>query len=528
MLAATCLSLASLAAPPAVTISFDAATRAEPATGRLVLYLIADSARMGADPADAPFFDNPQPMFGIDVTALPPGASATIDDTATSFPVRWSALPPGRYKAQAVLDLHRENSSWKREPGNLWSETVAFEVTAKDAPPPVAIKLTRVVGPQRVPEPHIAEVFEVRSALLSDFHGRDVTLRAGVLLPTSYNDAANAARTYAAVYEVPGFGGDHTGIHPFHPFRARLPAGSPWLPMRENAFWIVLDPESANGHTLFADSANNGPCGRALVEELIPAIEKKYRLTPDPKARLLRGHSSGGWSTLWLAVTYPETFGACWSSSPDPVDFRRMQLCNIYDEGMYLLPPQVGYSTIEQVVEYERLRERGGAPSYRSNGTFKMTVREENLMEEVIGPDNTSGQQWDSWFAVWGPRNERGNPAALFDPVTGLIDKAIAEKYRAYDIADLVRRDAGRVALLFQERIRLVVGDQDNYYLNEAVAMLKAEVEKVNFLHLPEGGHGRITIVPGRDHGTIFGVPEIQNIPAEMVDHLQRAGFIRK
>lgn len=511
MLAATCLSLASLAAPPAVTISFDAATRAEPATGRLVLYLIADTARMGADPADAPFFDNPQPMFGIDVTALAPGASATIDAAATSFPVSWSGLPPGRYRAQAVLDLHRENSSWKREPGNLWSETVAFEVTAKDTPAPVAIKLTKVVGPQRVPEPHIAEVFEVRSALLSDLHGHDVALRAGVLLPTSYNDAANAARTYAAVYEVPGFGGDHTGIHPFHPFRARLPAGSPWLPMRENAFWIVLDPESPNGHTLFADSANNGPCGRALVEELIPALEKKYRLVPDPKARLLRGHSSGGWSTLWLAITYPETFGACWSSSPDPVDFRHMQRCDIY-----------GWPSM---FDHDG---PGAVPSYRSDGRVRMTVRQENLMEEVIGPDNTSGQQWDSWFAVWGPRNERGNPAALFDPVTGLIDKAVAERYRAYDIADLVRMDPGRVALLFQERIRLVVGDQDNYYLNEAVALLKAEVEKVNFLHLPEGGHGRITIVPGRDHGTIFGVPEIQNIPAEMVEHLERAGLMRK
>lgn len=523
MLPALCLSLASLAAPPTVTISFDAATRAEPVTGRLVLYLIADTARMGADPADAPFFDNPQPMFGIDVKDLAPGAPATIDDTATSFPVNWSGLPPGRYRAQAVLDLSRQNSRWQREPGNLSSEVVQFEVTAKDAPPPLTIRLTKVVGPRRAPDAPGAEVFEVRSALLSDFHARDVMLRAGVMVPSGYRDAGNAARTYAAVYEVPGFGGDFTGaFEQFHPYRARLPAGSPWLPMRENAFWIVLDPESPNGHTLFADSANNGPRGRALVEELIPALEKKYRLVPDPKARLLRGHSSGGWSTLWLAITYPETFGACWSSSPDPVDFRRMQLCDIYGRaGVYGLTP--GEFPIPPLTP-----DMPHTPSYRSGGTVRMTVRDENLMEEVIGPDNTSGQQWDSWFAVWGPRNERGNPAALFDPLTGLIDKTVAEQYRAYDISDLARADPGRVALLFQERIRLVVGDQDNYYLNEAVALLKAEVEKVNFLHLPEGGHGRIVIVPGRDHATIFGTPEIQSIPAEMVEHLRRVGMIGK
>lgn len=147
-------------------------------------------------------------------------------------------------------------------------------------------------------------------------------------------------------------------------------------------------------------------------------------------------------------------------------------------------------------------------------------------MEEVLGPDNTSGQQWDSWFAVWGPRNHRGNPAALFDPATGVIDRAVAERYRDYDIAELVRRDPGRYALLFQERIRLVVGDRDNYYLNEAVALLKQDVEKVSFLHLPEGGHGFVTIVLGRDHGSILATPEVQGFVGDMVDHLRRAGYI--
>ncbi len=500
----------ALAGPPTLTVSFDAAVRAEPATGRLVVYLIKDGAAVGgADPADAPFFDDPQPMFGMDVKDLAPGAAAAIDGNATSFPAPWSALPAGRYRAQAVLDVHRDNSSWRREPGNLYSAVVPFEVTAKDTPPPLAIKLTTVVEPRKTPDVPGVEVFEVRSALLSDFHGRDVSLRAGVMRPGGFDPT----QRYAAVYEVPGFGGDYTGaFQRFHPYRARLPEGSPWLPLRQNAFWIVLDPESPNGHTLFADSANNGPWGRALTEELIPALERKYPLIADPKARLLRGHSSGGWSTIWLAITYPETFGACWSSSPDPVDFRRMQLCDIYGSNVYT--HQNGPGAQEDI------------PSYRSEGKARMSVRQENLMEEVIGPDNTSGQQWDSWFAVFGPRNDRGNPAALFDPVIGVIDKGVAEQYRKYDITDLMKREPGKYALLFQERIRLVVGTEDNYYLNEAVALLQDEVDNTQFLHLPEGGHGKVLIVPGRDHGTIFGTPEIQNIPAEMVEHLRRAGLM--
>src|SRR5690606_19909538 len=173
-----------------------------------------------------------------------------------------------------------------------------------------------------------------------------------------------------------------------------------------------------------------------LVEELIPALEAKYRLIPEPSARLLRGHSSGGWSVAWLALTYPQTFGAAWSTSPDPVDFRRFQLPNIYDNpSMYHGPD--------------------GRPlsSYRNRRGERMSILQENLMEEVLGPDNTSGQQWDSWQAVFGPRNARGNPAALFDPRTGAIDRAVAEHYRAYDLSALLDRDPARYLPIFRDRI---------------------------------------------------------------------------
>ena len=146
-------------------------------------------------------------------------------------------------------------------------------------------------------------------------------------------------------------------------------------------------------------------------------------------------------------------------------------------------------------------------------------------MEEVLGPGNTSAQQWDSWQAVFGQRGEDGRPAALYDAGTGAIDQRIAEEYRAYDIAGRVRRDPG-LAGHFYQRIRLYVGDADNFYLNEAVALLKEEVEGVQFLHFPEGQHGFMKILPGYDHGSIFGAPEVRQIPADMLAHLRRAVFL--
>jgi len=37
--------------------------------------------------------------------------------------------------------------------------------------------------------------------------------------------------------------------------------------------------------------------GNALTQELIPQVEKAYRTN---NAKLLTGHSSGGWTVLWL------------------------------------------------------------------------------------------------------------------------------------------------------------------------------------------------------------------------------------
>jgi hypothetical protein len=60
-----------------------------------------------------------------------------IDDAATSFPVKLSQLPAGRYRAQARFDLVHQDSAWRREDGNLYSKPVAFEV-----PGPAKIDLT--------------------------------------------------------------------------------------------------------------------------------------------------------------------------------------------------------------------------------------------------------------------------------------------------------------------------------------------------------------------------------------------------
>jgi len=487
--AAALLALGLGGATFRVTLPRD--VRREPAQGRLVVFLVREGAHVpeDAEPVDGPFWGDPQPLFGRDA-ALAPGKSVLVDDAADGFPIRPSALAPGTYRAQARFDLARLDSDWRREPKNLWSDVASFTLSDGERQE-IALALTHVVESQTLPSVEGVEWFEQRSELLSRFRGHDVLLRAGVVLPKNYDPK----RRYPAEYEVSGFGGNHADA-------AEEDSNDE---LSRHCFRIALDPEGPNGHTLFADSANNGPCGAALVRELIPALEAKYPLIAAPSARILRGHSSGGWSTLWLALTYPEVFGATWSSAPDPVDFRRLQKVDIYGQPNF-------YTATDG----------SDLPSYRRRGKVTMTIRTESRGEDILGPDNTSGQQWDSWFAVFGPKNERGNPAALFDPETGAIDRAVAESYRKYDIGELLRKDPQRTVPLFRERVRLIVGTEDSFYLNEAVELLEKELAKSS--RSPSDA-GYVKLVPG-DHGSVFASEAMRAIPGEMLVHLRRAGHV--
>jgi esterase/lipase superfamily enzyme len=84
---------------------------------------------------------------------------------------------------------------------------------------------------------------------------------------------------------------------------------------------VYLDVALGDGYHYFVNSSNTGPWERALIEELIPELERAFPIVSSPNARFLTGHSSGGWSALWLQIKHPDYFGGVWSVSPDPVDF---------------------------------------------------------------------------------------------------------------------------------------------------------------------------------------------------------------
>lgn len=489
------LLLAGIAhAEPTFLVSIADGLVDHPVSGRLVVYVVDESSAINEPPSAAPFFSDPQPVLGVDTQAWRPGETVVVGEGAERFPA--SGIEPGRYRAQAVLDRHRLNSRWDREAGNFYSGIVRFTL-AEGESPEIALRLDEIVEEPGLPRAEGVEYRALQSKLLSDARGEAVTINAGVIAPIGYDPQ----QRYPVVYEVPGFGGDHTMAASRARELSRSRPTSPMGRLARSAFWIVLDPDGPNGHHLFLDSRANGPAGRALVEEVVPTIDQFYPTIAEPAARMLRGHSSGGWTVVHLALAYPETFGGGWSSAPDPLDFRAFQTVNIYeDDNMYA--------------------DADGEPkpSYTdASGIVRMTIAEENAMETVLGPLNTSAQQWDSWQAAFGPVDEADRPARLYDERTGAIDRGVAERYRRADLAERVRRDPARVGRVARDRLRIIVGDADEFELDRGVELFVETLGGFGF----EGEAGWYAVVPGATHGSVLESEAARLLMDDLADHAE-------
>jgi hypothetical protein len=540
--------------PPRPTSEPDAAARpgdAEPApddrylirvgvegapagAGRLLLFFVPDSARWsGVDPADAPFFDRLQPVASVAVGEVAAGGTITFDEaSATTFGGPLAELR-GAWRVQAVLDTDF-TARGHLGPGNLVSEPtrIEFDPTRADE---VRLELTRrieAVAPERgeaergaaggdapkpnpdaSPNPNLLWIHR-RSALLSKHFGRDFDLRAGVVLPFGYHDLDFPRRMWPTIYVIGGFGATHLAAAE-SAAALSAPEARAAIPQ---AVWVFLDPETAWGHHGFCDSETNGPVGRALVEEFVPYLEERFRLIAKPEARIVTGHSSGGWTALHLALTYDGTFGACFASAPDPVDFSAFQRTDLYRDASLFLSGD-GDAT----------------PSYRAplgpgEDRVLMTVRDEIATEHALDPNGRSGQQWAAWDAMWSPYDAaRGAPRRLCDPVTGAIDPVTVEHWSHADIARRFERDPARIAGIFATRIRLLCGTRDSFYLNEAVARLQSKLEawraqaRARGEAVPEGP-GSIELLEGLTHDTLHPAAQLR-FHRGMVEHLRAHGL---
>jgi S-formylglutathione hydrolase FrmB len=484
LLAALPSSAPATAAPLEFHLTFPGSACAGPFTGRVYVLLFkgrATELRRGLS------WFNPEPVFARDVRGWKPGETLVIGPDALAFPTPLARLARATYSIQAVMDFDAGHIHFSTAPGNVHSKTLRRDLDP-GASGPVPLTLDQVYREPTFKQTERVKLVDIESKLLTAFHGRPTRLRAGVVLPASF--AREPGKRYPVVYEVPGFSGTHHGAQFAARRNATDVAGVEML-------WVVLDPGCRNGHHVFADSANNGPCGRALIEELIPHVEKRFQALGRPQARFVTGHSSGGWSSLWLQVSYPDFFGGVWSTAPDPVDFRDFQKIDLYRPGVNMFSDERGQPR----------------PLARRGGKAVLWYRSFSDMEEIMG----HGGQLASFEAVFSARGPDGRPRRLWDRKTGAVDPAVAKSWEKYDIGLLLQRNWKTLEPKLAGKLHVYTGDADTFYLEGATALLKESLRKL-------GSDAVVELFPGKDHSTLLSKELRQRIAREMAAQFRAAG----
>jgi hypothetical protein len=490
-------------APLRFAVRFPAARSGSPLDGRLLLMISADS---GAEPR---FQINDgaagQLVFGIDVDGLAPNTDAFFTDTVFGFPLRSLAdVPAGRYRVQALLNRYEtfqlstghtvklppdrgEGQQWNRKPGNLYSVPRWIDIDpARDDVISIALdqEIPAIPDP---PETEWIKRVRIQSALLTEFYGRPMYLGAHVLLPHGYAEHPDAR--FPLVINHGHFPYDLGGFRPEPPdpdlpceysARFRLDCYNRIQQEHAHAFYQdwkspgfprvllieVQHPTPYYDDSYAVNSASQGPWGDAIMHELVPEVERRFRGIGQGWARFTYGGSTGGWEAMAAQVFYPDDFNGAWIACPDPIDFRAYTVVDIYsDTNAYYIDSQW---------------KRTPRPGRRDwLGHVSVTLEESNHLELVLGTRSRSGQQWDIWEATYSPQGPDGYPARLWDKRTGTIDPDVAAYWREnYDLMAILRRDWNSgLGDKLAGKLFIYVGDMDNYYLNNAVYLAEEFLE---------------------------------------------------
>jgi hypothetical protein len=483
-------------------ISFPQERSTTPLDGRMLLLISTNDT-------NEPRFQindgaNTQLIFGVDVDGLQPGQEAMIDAGVFGYPLKSIAdIPAGEYYVQALLNKYEtfrrsdghtvklpmdrgEGQRWSAKPGNLYStpKKVAIDPLKNEV---IKVSLDKEIPP--IPPPQDTKYIKhekIQSKLLTEFWGRPMEIGACILLPEGFDSHPEARYpliimhghfpyTFGGFRETP----PDPDLKPDYSERFRL-AGYNKIE-KEYAYqfykdWtgkdfprvILIEIQHANPYyddSYAVNSANLGPYGDAIVYELIPFIEKKYRGLGKGWARFMYGGSTGGWEALAAQIFYPDEFNGCYAACPDPIDFRAYTIVNIYDhKNAYYVDGQW------------KKTPRPGLRNYL--GEVSSTLEQMNHREMVIGAHSRSGDQWDIWQAVFSPVGEDGYPKPIWDRMTGEIDKSVAQYWKEhYDLSAILQRDWKTLGPKLQGKIHIYVGDMDNYYLNNAVYLIEAFLE---------------------------------------------------
>ena len=516
----TCFAVPSAISAQSFSVTFTKELSSQPLDGRLLLLLSTDRSDEPRNQID----DTPrtQMVFGLTVDGWQSSQPAVVDAGATGYPIRsLKDVPPGEYIMQAVLNkyetFHRsdgktvklhpdmgEGQHWNISPGNLYSKPRKIVVAPNAAP--ISVALTEVIPPIKPPaDTKYIRHIRIQSQVLTKFWGRPMFIGAAILVPDGFDEHPNARFPLIIFHDhfVDDFDGFRTtppdpNLKPDYSERFHL-AGYNRI-QQEEAYkfyqqWtspnfprvLIVKLQHANPYyddSYAVNSANVGPYGDAIENELIPAIEKQFRGLGAGWARFVYGGSTGGWESLAVQVFYPDHYNGAFAACPDPIDFHSFMTIDLYDD--------------KNAFFLEGAHKRVPQPAMRDYlGHTLITTQENNQYELALGDHGRSGEQFDIWQAVYGPAGDDGYPKQIFDKQTGDIDHSVAEYWHQhYDLEAILERNWPTLGPKLAGKIHIYVGSDDTYFLNDAVYRMEDFLKSTKD---PAYG-GEVTYGPRAEH----------------------------
>jgi hypothetical protein len=475
---------------PTFEISFPTSASSGPITGRL--FLLISRVNEPEVRLQGMWVNSPE-VIGLDVRRLRPGQTAVVDSSALGTPLEsLKDVPPGDYYVQAVLsvstefrradghviwahDDRGEGQQFTHSPGNLYSPVERLHL---DRSSKIDLTLTQAIPPIPVP-PDTAWVKHIRiqSALLTKFWGRPIYLGAVVLLPRDY--AIHPNLNYPVIYYQP----EHFRAFPPFEFRTDSPSETTAAQRdRERGGWeggyefyrswnadhfprmiavSIQTPTPWSDWSGGVDSANNGPYGAAITQELIPYVEHEFRIIRETYARMLCGKHTGGTAALGLQLQHADFFGGAWIFHPAAFNFQSFFGWNIYEnDNAYIVKPsdlEWGRNPSEWL-PVERFFTRTSAGI--SFVSFRQAGRHDAVMAGV-GDGDPIGE----YDAILGPVGKDGYPKLMFDRMTGAVDREVANYWREHgDLLAYTQRNWSRIGPHLNGKLHFYIGEMDQFF----------------------------------------------------------------
>ena len=167
------------------------------------------------------------------------------------------------------------------------------------------------------PKGTIMRLQHVSSVLESNPWGDPVERELCIYLPPGYSDSG---QPYPALWDLAAY----TNAGPGHlnwrnqgenlPDRLNRLIGQGTM---EPAIVVFPDCYTSLGGNQYVNSASVGRYADYLNEELVPLVSQTLNVVSGREGRAVFGKSSGGYGALFLAMNYPETWGAAASHAGD-------------------------------------------------------------------------------------------------------------------------------------------------------------------------------------------------------------------